>query len=151
MKTAFPVDINADKATYEIQFGTVERPTHSNTSWDTAKFEVCAHKFADLSEYGYGVSLLNDCKYGHDIHDGVIRLTMLKCGTYPNPDADKCHHTFTYSLYPHAGNYREAGTIQQAYLLNQPMTAFKLQKQSGTLPESYSLLSLDCDNVIAET
>ena len=151
LKTAFPVDINADKATYEIQFGTVERPTHSNTSWDAAKFEVCAHKFADLSEYGYGVSLLNDCKYGHDIHDGVIRLTMLKCGTYPNPDADKCHHTFTYSLYPHAGNYREAGTIQQAYLLNQPMTAFKLQKQSGTLPESYSLLSLDCDNVIAET
>ena len=151
LKAEFPVDIHSDEATFEIQFGNVTRKVHTNTSWDKARFESCGQKWMDFSEGRYGVSLLNDCKYGHDIHDGVIRLTMLKCGTYPNPDADKCHHTFTYSLYPHAGNYREAGTIQQAYLLNQPMTAFKLQKQSGTLPESYSLLSLDCDNVIAET
>ena len=151
LKTAFPVDINADKATYEIQFGTVERPTHFNTSWDAARFEVCAHKFADLSEYGYGVSLLNDCKYGHDIHNGVICLTLLKCGTYPNPDADKCLHRFTYSLYPHEGDYREAGTLQQALLLNQPMSAYRLDKQAGTLPESYSLLSLDRGNIVIDT
>lgn len=151
LKTAFPVEINADKATYEIQFGTVERPTHKNTSWDAAKFEVCAHKFVDLSEYGYGVSMLNDCKYGHDIHDGVMRLTMLKCGTYPDETADRGHHTFTYSLYPHAGDFRAAGTVQQAYLLNQPMTACKVQKQNGTLPESFSLLSLNRENVIMET
>ena len=78
LKAAFPVDINADKATYEIQFGTVERPTHKNTSWDAAKFEVCAHKYADLSDGGYGVAILNDCKYGHDIHDGVITLSLLR-------------------------------------------------------------------------
>lgn len=151
LKTAFPVDINADKATYEIQFGTVERPTHSNTSWDTARFEVCAHKFADLSEYGYGVSLLNDCKYGYDIHDSVMRLTLLKCGTYPDPEADKCKHTFTYSLYPHAGDFRAAGTIQQAYLLNQPMTAYRVPKQNGALPDRFSLLSVDRRNIIIET
>ena len=115
VKAAFPVEVNADKATYEIQFGKIERPTHKNTSWDAAKFEVCAHKYCDLSEYGYGVSLMNDCKYGHSIHDGVMSLTMLKCGTFPDPDADKCEHEFTYSLFPHAGDYREAGTIKKAY------------------------------------
>ncbi len=151
LKTAFPVDILADKATYEIQFGAVERPTHQNTSWDAARFEVCAHKYADLSEYGYGVSLLNDCKYGHDIHNGVMRLTLLKCGTYPDPTADRGRHVFTYSLYPHAGDYRAAGTVQQAYLLNNPLTARKLPKQAGRLPETASLLTLDRGNVIAET
>lgn len=151
VKTAFPVDINADKATYEIQYGCVERPTHKNTSWDAAKFEVCAHKYADISEYGYGVSILNDCKYGHDIHNGVIRLTLLKCGTFPNPEADKCRHTFTYSLYPHAGDFREAGTVKMAYELNAPMTAIKVKANNGKLKDSYSLISSDCDNVIIET
>ncbi|MEZ3496481.1 MAG: alpha-mannosidase [Lachnospiraceae bacterium] len=151
LKTAFPVEVLSDKATYEIQFGAVERPTHTNTSWDAAKFEVCAHKYADLSEYGYGVSLLNDCKYGHDIHDGVMRLTLLKCGTYPDETADRGAHTFTYSLYPHAGDYRAAGTVQQAYLLNNPLTAQRIGAQNGSLPESFSLLVTDCENVIAET
>lgn len=151
VKTAFPVDINSDKATYEIQYGCVERPTHKNTSWDAARFEVCAHKYADLSEYGYGVSILNDCKYGHDIHNGVISLTLLKCGTFPNPEADKCRHSFTYSLYPHKGNFREAGTVKKAYELNAPMTAARVEETKGTLPESYSFISCDCDNVIIET
>lgn len=151
LKTAFPLDINADKATYDIQFGSVERPTHYNTSWDAAKFEVCAHKYADLSEYGYGVSLINDCKYGHAIHDGVMSLTMLKSGTYPDPTADKCEHYFTYSLYPHAGDYKQAGTIRQAYMLNCPLTAFKAKKQQGSLPSEYSLLSVKDENVVIET
>lgn len=151
LKTAFPVEINTDHATYDVQFGAVTRPTHSNTSWDAARFEVCAHKFADLSEYGYGVSLLNDCKYGHDIHDGVMRLTLLKCGTYPDPEADQGRHEFTYALYPHAGDYREAGTVQQAYLLNQPLTACAVAAKNGALPDCYSLLSLDCAHVFVET
>lgn len=136
LKTAFPTDINADKATYDIQFGTVERPTHKNTSWDAAKFEVCAHKFADLSEYGYGVSLLNDCKYGYDIHDSVIRLTLIKCGNYPNPDADKCRHEFTYSLFPHSGDFREAGTVKLAYLLNSPLEAKKSKVKTVLFPKN---------------
>lgn len=78
LKAAFPVDIVAAKATYEIPFGALERPTHRNTSWEQAQFEVCGHRWADLSEGGYGVSLLNDCKYGYDIHDGVLRLSLLR-------------------------------------------------------------------------
>ena len=151
VKAAFPVDINADKATYEIQFGSVERPTHTNTSWDAAKFEVCAHKFADLSECDYGVSILNDCKYGHDIHDGVIKLTLLKCATHPSPKADKGHHEFIYSLRPHAGTYTQAGTVQLAYDLNNPMSAVKLGKQEGALPESYSFVSVSDENIVIDT
>ena len=151
LKTAFPVDVNTNKATYDIQFGSVERPTHKNTSWDAARFEVCAHKYCDLSEYGYGVSLLNDCKYGHAIHDGVMTLTLLKCGTFPDPLADKCEHKFTYSLYPHSNDYREAGTIQKAYELNVPMTAVKVSENKGTLPCEFSLLSADAENIIFET
>ena len=151
VKAAFPVEIHADKATYDIQFGNVERPTHRNTSWDAAKFEVCAHKYADLSEYGYGVSLLNDCKYGYDIHGNVMRLTLLKCATYPYPEADKCHHVFTYCLYPHAGTWREADTLRYAYEINNPMLAMPIGKQDGTLPDSYSLVSCDRDHIVIDT
>ena len=151
LKAAFPVDVNTDKATYDIQFGSVERPTHYNTSWDSARFEVCAHKYADISEYSYGVSLINDCKYGHAIHDGVMSLTLLKSGTYPDPTADKCEHFFTYSLYPHAGDYREAGTIKQAYDLNNPMTAITVGKHSGKLGDSYSFVSVRDENIVIET
>lgn len=151
VKTAFPVCINSDRATYEIQFGTVERPTHSNTSWDAAKFEVCAHKYCDFSEFGYGVAMLNDCKYGHDIHNGIMRLTMLKSATHPNPNADRCKHVFTYSLIPHEGDYREAGIVQSAYDLNEPMQAYEIGKQDGILADRYSLVTLSRRNVIMET
>ena len=151
VKTSFPVDINANKATYDIQFGNVERPTHRNTSWDYAKFEVCAHKFADISEDGYGVSILNDCKYGHDIHDGNIRLTLLKCATYPNEVADQGKHKFTYSIFPHAGSFKEAGTIKQAYDLNNPMTALSVSANNGKLADNFSALKVSNDNVVVET
>ena len=151
IKAAFPVAINADKATYEIQFGSVERPTHSNTSWDAAKFEVCAHKYADLSETDYGVSLLNDCKYGHDIHNGVMRLTLIKCATSPNIHADRCHHDFTYALRPHVGSFRHAGTVEAAYDLNNPLRAYRVGRQSGSLPESFSLVSCSAQNVVVDT
>lgn len=151
VKAAFDADVNTDKATYDIQFGSIERNTHRNTSWDAAKFEVCAHKFMDMSEYGYGVSLLNDCKYGHNVKDGTMKLSLFKCATWPDPDADKILHSFTYSLYPHAGNFREAGTIQQAYRLNNPMQTFEIGKQDGALPEEFSLVKCSADNFIIET
>lgn len=151
LKAAFPIDIHCDKATYDIQFGNVERPTHKNTSWDEAKFEVCAHKFADVSEYGYGVSLMNDCKYGYDISGSTMRLTLLKSAVYPNHEADKCEHRFVYSLYPHKGDFREANTYSAAYELNNPMYAMRLEKQTGKLPPEYSLVRTDCDNIIIET
>lgn len=150
LKAAFPVDIHADKATYDIQYGNVERPTHYNTSWDTARFEVCGHKWADISEDGYGVSLLNDCKYGYSIHDSVMQLTLLKSATYPNPDADKEIHTFTYSLYPHQGSWKEAGTVNQAYMLNCPVYCKVEEAHDGTLPEEMSFVSVDSPNVMVE-
>ncbi len=151
VKTAFPVDINSDKATYDIQFGNVERPTHWNTSWDLAKFEVCAHKWADLSEGGYGVALLNDCKYGYDIKDSVMRLSLLKSAIYPNPDADKELHEFTYSLYPHAGDFKAAKVDQMAYRLNCPVYCVYQGPHGGNLPEKLSLISADQSNVFLDT
>ena len=103
LKTAFYTDIRSTKATYDIQFGHAERPTHWNNSWDWAKFEVCGHKWADLSENGYGVSLLNNCKYGHSIKDNVVRLSLLKSAVFPDTTADKGEHEFIYSLLPHRG------------------------------------------------
>lgn len=119
LKAAFPVDILSPTATYEIQWGNVQRPTHRNTSWDWARFETCAQKWVDLSEGNYGVSLLNNGKYGHDIHNNNIRISLLRSPTSPDPLADQGRHTFTYSLLPHTGTWDE-GTIGAAYALNDP-------------------------------
>ena len=114
LKVAFPVDIRSPRATYEVQYGNVERSTHENTSYDHAQFEVCAHRWADLSEHDYGVALLNDCKYGYDIKGDVMRLSLLRSSTMPDPQADRGHHRFRYALLPHAGSYRDADVIQRA-------------------------------------
>jgi len=125
LKVQFPVDIRAVEATYDIQFGNVKRPTHWNTSWDMARFESVGHQWADLSEADYGVSLLNDCKYGYDIKDNVLRLSLLKAATYPDPTADQGTHLFTYSLYPHRGDWREGNTVKEAWYVNNPLQAVK--------------------------
>jgi alpha-mannosidase len=150
LKVAFPVDINSSRATYEIQYGNIERETHNNTSWDLAKFEVCGHKWADISEGGYGVSLINDCKYGYDIKDGVIRLTLLKSGKYPNPDADLGYHEFTYSIYPHKDTWKEAETQIMAYNLNVPMYSVIGEGHKGILEKEASFLQVSKDNCIVE-
>ncbi len=151
LKAAFPVDVHAEKAAFDIQFGNVERPTHHNTSWDVARFEECAHKWADVSEAGYGVGMLNESKYGCDVHDGVLRLTLLRAPEDPNPTADREIHHFTYSLVPHVGGWREGGVVQQAYLLNCPMTARTAPAQKGTLAPQRSFFSSDARNVLIDT
>lgn len=152
LKARMPVDVNACEAAYDIQFGNVTRPTHFNTSWDEARFESCAHKWADLSEGDFGVSLLNDCKYGHAIHDGIMALTLIKSGVVPNPVADQEEHRFTYSLYPHAGGWKEADTARLAYGLNVPAYAVMKTAETGTgLSKAASYLSVDKVNIIAET
>lgn len=151
LKAAFPVTVNASQATYDIQFGNVERPTHWNTSWDWARFEVCGHKWADLSEGNYGVSLLSDSKYGWDIKGNVMRLTLIKSPIYPDPLADKGEHRFTYSLMPHPGSWREAETVRRAYELNVPVHFAKVTKGSGSLPREMSFVSVDSPNLIVET
>ena len=154
LKVAFPVDVLSPQATYEIQWGNVQRPTHRNTSWDWARFETCAHKWADLSEGDYGVSLLNDCKYGHDIHDNVMRLTLLRSPTLPDPSADFGEHQFKYSLYPHAGSWDEE-TQREAYLLNDPVVVYKSKVKSEKSEKLFtsldSLLSVSDPNAIIET
>jgi alpha-mannosidase len=153
LKVAFPVDVLSPLATYEIQWGNVQRPTHRNTSWDWARFETCAQKWVDVSEGDYGVSLLNDCKYGHDVRDGVMRLSLLRSPTIPDPEADQGEHRFVYSLLPHSGAWGET-TIAEAYGLNDPIlvSAPGRGEQIGKrLTHGESLVSLDRPNAVIET
>ena len=150
LKVAFPVNVFAKTATYDIPFGNIERPTHYNTSWDEAKFEVCGHKWADLSEGGYGVSILNDCKYGWDIFGNVMRLTLLKAPTRPSMEMDRGEHDFTYSIYPHAGTWRQADTIRQAYQLNVPAVVVQQGVHDGELPVAHSFIQVNAKNVFIE-
>lgn len=125
LKVSFEVAIRATEATYDIQYGNVKRPTHWNTSWDLAKFETVGHQWADLSQRDYGVSLLNDSKYGYDIKENRLRLSLLKGGIYPDPTADIGQHDFTYSLLPHKGDFVEGKTVEEALEINRPLTVLK--------------------------
>lgn len=151
LKASFPVDVNARKAAFDVQFGNVERSTHNNTSWDKAQYEVPAHKWVDISEEGYGISLLNDCKYGYDVKDENLNITLLKSGTYPNPDADKEEHRFIYSLYPHRGNWKDADTNSMALCLNVPVISKYEKAHDGSLPDNMSFIDIDCNNVCIDT
>lgn len=124
LKVAFPTSINTAEASCDIQYGYLKRPTHSNTSWDMARFEVAAHKYIDMSEPTFGVALLNDCKYGHRILDNSLELTLLRSPTWPDPDADMGIHTFTYSLLPHANDMVRSDVMIQARCLNQKPVTF---------------------------
>ena len=121
LKIAFPAMVRSPEATCEIQFGAVQRPTHRNTSWDQAKFEVCAHHWADLSEAGYGVSLLNDSRYGYDVKGNTLRLTALRGPEYPDPEADLGMHHVAYALWPHQGDWRAGDTVRSGWEFNVPM------------------------------
>lgn len=151
LKASFPLDVHTNKATFEIQFGNLERSTHRNTSWDEAKFEVCGQKYVDLSENGYGVSVLNNCKYGHSVEDSTLKLTLIKCTDYPAEHADYGNHKFTYSIYPHSGTFYESDTVKQAYLLNVPMYAKKVGNAKGNLPTEFSTVKGNAENVVIET
>jgi alpha-mannosidase len=142
LRALFPLNLNANRATCEIQFGAVERPTHRNTSWDWARFEVCAHRWVDLSEGGYGVALLNNGKYGHSLNHNTIGLSLLKGAIAPAPDADMGRHHFTYSLLPHAGDWREAEMTRRAYELNAPLFVTKDERRKTNDSEAASSLGL---------
>jgi len=147
LKVHFPVAVHTDEATFDVQFGNLTRKTHQNTSWDVARFESCGQKWMDLSEGNYGVSLLNDCKYGHSAKDSDMALTLIKSGIEPNPVTDQEEHVFTYAIYPHAQGWRAAGTVAQAYKLNQPL----LVQTGAQAGKNYSLASVDRSNVVIET
>ncbi|MBX3120448.1 MAG: alpha-mannosidase [Fimbriimonadaceae bacterium] len=151
LKVAFPVNIHALRATYEIQFGNVERPTHYNTSWDMARFEVPAQKWVDLSEGDQGVALLNDCKYGHDINGNVMRMTLLRAPKAPDPECDMGKHRFTYVLMPHFGPYNYAGVVQASYALNAPLRSVALEPGAGADGNLPPLIQVDDRNVVVES
>jgi alpha-mannosidase len=121
LKVAFPLAIRSLNATYEVQFSAIERATHQNTTWESQKFEVPAQRWSDLSEPGYGVSLMNDSRYGYDTKENVLRLSLLRSTTWPDPQADRALHEFTYSLLPHAGSWIDAETVRRAWELNVPV------------------------------
>jgi alpha-mannosidase len=121
LKARFPLAVRSHEATFETMYGAVRRPTHRNTSWDAAKFEGSGHRFADLSEPGFGVALLNNGKYGHGAHDNVLTLSLLRGPLYPDPLADEGEHHFTYSLFPHTGDWTASTVVQEAFALNSPL------------------------------
>jgi len=156
LKAAFDVAPSDDTATYEIPFGYIGRPTVYRNSFDSARFEVSGHKWIDLTDRDgtYGVSLLNDCKYGFDVKVSTMRISLLRSPKWPDPNADMGTHTFTYAIYPHAGSWQSGGTYQQAYELNYPLlsqigTAPEEQpSRPNTMPESYSFVTTDRPNIM---
>ena len=152
LKVAFPVAVSSPRATFEIQFGNVERPTHRNTSWDIARFEVCAHKWIDLSEGDHGVALLNDCKYGHDVLGNVMRLTLLRSPKAPDKTADMGVHRFTYVLMPHFGAYNWANVVPAAYSLNAKPHAQLIEAGSPSKPvEAEQFIASNDRNIVIES
>uniref|UniRef100_A0A8B9J1X2 Mannosidase alpha class 2C member 1 n=1 Tax=Amazona collaria TaxID=241587 RepID=A0A8B9J1X2_9PSIT len=148
LKVEFPVQVRSTNATYEIQFGHLQRPTHWNTSWDWARFEVWAHKWLDLSEHGFGVALLNDCKYGASAHGNILSLSLLRAPKSPDATADMGHHQFTYAVMPHLGSFQDAGVIQHAYSLNFPLHT--VPARSAPCPP-WSAFSVSSPAVVLET
>jgi alpha-mannosidase len=132
LKAQFPLAIRADHATFECAHGVIRRPTHRNTSWDQARFEVAAHRFVDMSEHGYGVALLNDGKYGHHAFDNELGVTLLRSPVYPDPLADEGRQNFTYSLFPHRGHWLDGGVLAEAEDLNQPLLCRLVESGVGT-------------------
>ncbi|HVN09287.1 MAG TPA: glycoside hydrolase family 38 C-terminal domain-containing protein, partial [Patescibacteria group bacterium] len=148
LKVAFPVPVESDQATYEIPFGSIGRPTTRRTPEERAEFEVPALRWADLSDAHHGLSLLNNCKYGYDGKANVLRLSLLRSPEWPDPHADEGTHEFTYSVVPHAGGWREAGTVRAGYDLNTPLRALETENHTGTLPSVHSFISLEPANLV---
>jgi alpha-mannosidase len=153
LKAAFPLAVTSNFATYEIPFGAIERPTTRNNSWEKAQFEVPAMRWADLSGLGqdgkvHGLSLLNQTKFGYDAVGNMLRLTLLRAPTWPDPDADQGHHHFHYALYPHAGTWKDAETVRRGWEYNYPLKAVVTTAHPGSLPAEHSFASVSPENVV---
>jgi alpha-mannosidase len=147
LKAAFPLAATGPKATYEIPYGSIERTTTRNNSWEKAKFEVPAMRWADLGDDKQGLSILNDSKYGYDAAGNTLRITLLRSATWPDEVADKGRQQFTYALYPHAGTWKQALTVRRGYELNDPLKAEQVFPHTGTLPVEHSWASVENSNV----
>ncbi len=153
LKACFPVAVAADKAFYEIPFAAIGRTTRFETLWEKARYEVPALRWADLSDSQGGIALLNDGKYGHDIHGNVMKLSLLRSPTWPDPMADRGRHEFTYSIYPHAGSWSEGQVVRRGQELNQPLLALVLDglaPGNRPLPRVQSFFAVKGDGVIID-
>jgi alpha-mannosidase len=148
LKAGFPLAATSSHATYEIPYGSIERPTTRNNSVETAKFEVPALRWADLGDQQNGFSLINESKYGYDAKGNLLRLSLLRSPTWPDPEADQGHQHFSYALYPHSGTWKEALTVRQGYDFNYHLSAMQVLPHSGKLPGSFSFLKTEPDNVV---
>ncbi len=147
LKAAFPLAATGPKATYEIPYGSIERTTLRNNSWEKAQFEVPAQRWADLGDPKQGLSLLNDVKFGYDAEGNTLRLTLLRSATWPDEVADKGRQQFRYALYPHAGSWKQAQTVHRGYELNDPLKAEQVFPHTGSQPAEHSWASIENPNV----
>ena len=145
LKVVFPVLVRAQEATYEMQFGVQARPTHVNTDADLARFEVPFHRFADLSEHGFGVALLTDSTYGFSTRGGELRLSLLRGPTDPDPEADLGGHDFAYAILPHAGTWQDAGVVGEARRFDEPM------RWTGAAGGARGFVEVDAAGLVLDT
>ena len=148
LKAAFSLAASSRSATYEIPYGTIERPTTRDNSWEQAKFEVPAIRWADLGDGQHGFSLINESKYGYDAKGNVLRITLLRSPLAPDPEADRGHQHFSYALYPHAGDWKQALTIRRGYEYNYKLMAMQVEPHSGELPPTHSFVSVTPETVV---
>jgi alpha-mannosidase len=148
LKAAFPLAALGPFATYEIPYGTIDRPTTRNNSWEKGQFEVPAMRWADLGDGKHGLSVINNSKYGYDAVGNMLRLSLLRSPIAPDPEADQGHHHFHYALYPHAGTWKDALTVRHGYEYNYPLTAVVTTAHAGSLPAEHSFASVGPENVV---
>jgi len=148
LKAAFPLAASGPKATFEIPYGSIERPTTRNNSVEDAKFEVPAQRWADLGDGQHGFSLINDSKYGYDVKGNVLRLSLLRSPVWPDPNADRGHQHFRYSLYPHAGTWQQADTVREGWDFNQTLHAMQIDAHTGELPPTHSFVTVNPENLV---
>ncbi len=148
LKAAFPLAATSTKATYEVPYGSIQRPTTRNNSWEQAQFEVPALRWADLGDGQHGFSLLNNSKYGYDDKYNVLRISLLRSPTWPDPEADRGHQHFTYALYPHGGDWKQALTVRHGYEFNYKLQATQVLAHSGALPTTYGYVTVKPENVV---
>ncbi len=148
LKAAFPLSASSAKATYEIPYGSIERPTTRNNSWEKAQFEVPALRWADLGDEQHGFSLINNSKYGYDARDNVLRLSLLRSPTWPDPVADRGRQQFSFALYPHAADWKQAMTVRHGFDFNYTLKGMQVEAHAGALPARHSFVSAEPTNVV---
>ena len=148
LKATFDLAATSPMATYEIPYGTIQRPTTQNNSWEAAMFEVPAIRWADVGDGQHGFSLINESKYGYNTLGHMMGISLLRGTIEPDPHADQGHHHFSYALYPHGGDWQQALTVRHGYEYNYKLQATPVEAHAGTLPQRYSFVTVKDSDVV---